>query len=188
MRRAPSAVGDVVGHRLGRVGVEGADDAGRRRPSAAFQPTSGTSGSWTWTTSKSPRRSSRRGATTPPAGKGARLETDAVGAEAHRAPQRDQVVGHLARSPAAARCSDPADPAGRVEGGEHADVVAAAEELLGERLDVPVHAALVGPGIWRDESYAHEQLRVDHRPAADPPAWSAERAPSAQAKPRKTSR
>ena len=37
-----------------------------------------------------------------------------------------------------------------------------AEELLGESLDVPVHAALVGPGIWRDETDAHELLRVGH--------------------------
>jgi hypothetical protein len=29
-------------------------------------------------------------------------------------------------------------------------VVTPAEKLLGERLDVPVHAALVTPGIWRD--------------------------------------
>ena len=47
------------------------------------------------------------------------------------------------------------NPPRRVEGGEHADVVAATEELLGKRLHVPVHAPLVGPGIWRDESYAH---------------------------------
>ena len=36
-----------------------------------------------------------------------------------------------------------AEPAGGVEGCEHTDVMAAAEELLGKRLDVPVHAALI---------------------------------------------
>jgi len=53
-----------------------------------------------------------------------------------------------------------AEAAGRVEGCEHTHVVAAAEELLGKRLDVPVHAALIRPGIWRDKSDAHEGLRV----------------------------
>jgi hypothetical protein len=43
-----------------------------------------------------------------------------------------------------------AEPAGRVERSEHADVMATTEELLGESLNVPIHAALVRPGIWRD--------------------------------------
>jgi hypothetical protein len=30
---------------------------------------------------------------------------------------------------------------------------------------VPVHAALVGPGIWRDETDAHGFLRVGHASA-----------------------
>ena len=54
----------------------------------------------------------------------------------------------------------PAEAAGWVEGCEHTHVVAPAEELLGKRLDVPVHAALIGPGIWRDKRDAHEELRV----------------------------
>ena len=54
--------------------MEGAD-RGASAPSAAFQPTSGTIGSWMWMTSNLPWRSSRRGATTPPAGNGARLDT-----------------------------------------------------------------------------------------------------------------
>jgi hypothetical protein len=50
---------------------------------------------------------------------------------------------------------DTADPPGRVDGSEDADIVATPEELLGESLNVPVYAPLVGPGIWRDETYAH---------------------------------
>ena len=50
---------------------------------------------------------------------------------------------------------------GRIDRGEDADIVAPAEELLGERFDVPVDAPLERPGIWRDKTYAHEHLRVD---------------------------
>ena len=51
-------------------------------------------------------------------------------------------------------------PIRRVKGGKHANVMAAAEELLGESLHVSVHAALVGPRIWRDKGNPHECLRV----------------------------
>ena len=167
---------------------------GASAPSAAFQPTSGTSGSWTWTTSKSPRRSSRRGATDAAGREGREVGDRAVGAEADRAAERDQVVGQLAAAPAAARCSTRLSRSGRIEGSEHADVVAAAEELLGKRLDVPVHAALVGPGIWRDESDAHGSQRVvdDGRfprtRQLNPPLLAPVTRASAQAKPVKTSR
>jgi hypothetical protein len=43
--------------------------------------------------------------------------------------------------------------------------MASPEELLGKGLDVPVHAPLVGPGIWRDETDSHRLLRVVHPPA-----------------------
>ena len=59
------------------------------------------------------------------------------------------------------------------------DVVATREELLGERLDVPVHAALIAPGIWRDESNAHEALRVVDVPGLTPGALSAQTKASA---------
>src|SRR6478752_193999 len=42
--------------------------------------------------------------------------------------------------------------------------MATPKELLGESLDVPIHAPLVGPGIWRDETYAHGGLRVVDAP------------------------
>ena len=58
-----------------------------------------------------------------------------------------------------------AEPPGGVYGCEDADVMASPKELLGESLNVPVHAPLIGPGIWRDETYAHGQLRVGHPPA-----------------------
>src|SRR6185312_15864543 len=59
-----------------------------------------------------------------------------------------------------------AEPTRGVERGEHADVVATTDELLGKRLDVPVHTSLVRPGIWRDEPYAHRRQRVDDRPVS----------------------
>ena len=59
----------------------------------------------------------------------------------------------------------PTDPDWRIDGGEYADIVATGEELLGEGFDVPVHAALERPGIWRDKTYAHEHLRVVDRAA-----------------------
>ena len=74
------------------------------------------------------------------------------------APERDQPVGLLAvlggGAVQAAR-----ELVGRVPGREHANVVSTRQELLGERLDVPVHAPLVGPGVGRDEGYAH-RVRV----------------------------
>jgi hypothetical protein len=45
---------------------------------------------------------------------------------------------------------EPGDSILRVKWGEDTDVMATAEELLGKRLNMPVHAALIGPGIWRD--------------------------------------
>jgi hypothetical protein len=88
----------------------------------------------------------------------------AVGAEARRAAERDQVLGQLA--PFGLRpVQDAADLPRGIDGSEDADIVATTEELLGKSLNVPVHAALVGPGIWRDETYAHGRSRVDHRPA-----------------------
>ena len=83
----------------------------------------------------------------------------AIGGNADRAAERHQIVGDLTRfgrSPVRQAAEAPR----RVEGCEHTHVVAAAEELLGKRLDVPVHAALIGPGIWRDKRDAHEGLRV----------------------------
>ena len=67
-------------------------------------------------------------------------------------------AGRGSREPPAARVGAvqaAADDVRRVPGGEHADVVSAGYELLRERLDVPVDASLVGPGIGRDKRYAH---------------------------------
>ena len=73
----------------------------------------------------------------------------------------------------------PAEPAGGIEGSEHAHVVAAAEELLGERLDVPVHAALIVQEYGETRAIRTKRLRVTAG------CWSPA---SAQAKPVKTSR
>jgi hypothetical protein len=65
----------------------------------------------------------------------------AVGTEADGAPERRQVVGQLKwfrRRP----MGGTADQAGGIGRGEDANVVPSAEELLGERFDVPVDAPL----------------------------------------------
>ena len=54
----------------------------------------------------------------------------------------------------------PADLAGRIEGSKYAEVMAPSEELLGERLDVPVHTPLIAPGVWGDERDSHWEQRV----------------------------
>jgi hypothetical protein len=70
--------------------------------------------------------------------------------------------------------------------------MASPQKLLGERLDVPVYAPLVRPGIWRDETYAHGRLRVGHpsEPAGSETGHAEGQISllSAQAKPVKTSR
>ena len=71
-------------------------------------------------------------------------------------PKGNEVVGDLARL-GRGPVQDAADPIGGVEGGEYAHVVAASEKLLGECLNVPVHASLVAPGIWRDKGDPHWQ-------------------------------
>ena len=86
------------------------------------------------------------------------LETAPLARDADRAAERHQVVGDLARL-GGGPVQHSAEPAGRVEGSEHAHVMAASEELLGERLDVPVHAPLIAPGVWRDEGDSHETAK-----------------------------
>ena len=152
-RRAPSAVGDVVGQRLGRVGVEGADHRGpggeRRVPAdQRHQRLVHVDHVELALADLAPRDQDAADRERRQVGDGA------VGAEGGGAPERGQVVRQIApfrRRPV----QHPADPARRIDGSEHADVVATAEELLGESFDVPVHAALVRPGIWRDETYTH---------------------------------
>src|SRR5215208_3000326 len=48
-----------------------------------------------------------------------------------------------------------ADETRRVPRSQHAHVIATGYELLRQRLDMPVYAALVGPGIGRDKRNAH---------------------------------
>jgi hypothetical protein len=83
----------------------------------------------------------------------------AVRRNADRATERKQVVRCLAKL-RLGPVQPAAEPPWWVEGRKHTDVMATTEELLGERLNVPVYAALVGPGIWRDERDSHELERV----------------------------
>ena len=78
-----------------------------------------------------------------------------VGREPGGPAERHQVVGEVIRFRRRRTMEHPADPVRGVDGGENTNVVAPPEKLLGECLHVPVHASLVGPGIWRDESNSH---------------------------------
>jgi hypothetical protein len=145
--------GDVVGDRLGRVGVEGADDRGagaeRRVPAdQRHQRLVDVDHVELALAQLPPRRDRAAG------GEGRDVGDRAVGADPDRAAEGGEVVRQLARF-RRRPVQRTAEPIRRIEGSEDADVVAPAEELLGKRLHVPVHAPLVGPGIWRDESDAH---------------------------------
>jgi hypothetical protein len=150
----PEGRGDVVRDRLGRVGVEGADDGsaraeGRVPADQRHDRLVHVDDVEIAAAKLAPRGEDAAGR------EGSEVGDRAVGGEARRAAQRHEVVGRpplLRRRPV----KRPAEPVGRVEGSENANVMAAAEELLGKRLHMPVHAALVAPGIWRDESDSHE--------------------------------
>jgi hypothetical protein len=175
-------VGDVVGQGPGRVGMEGADH-GRPRAEGGVpadqrhQRLVDVDHVEAAAAHLAARRHDATGR------EGGEVGDGAVGAEAGGAPERRQVLGRVVRF-GARPVQQATDPAWRIEGSEHADVVAPREKLLRERLHVPVHAPLVRPGIWRDETYAHEGLRVDHPSARSSPLGGL----SAQAKPTKTSR
>ena len=78
----------------------------------------------------------------------------AVRADAERAPQRDQVVGSLPQLGMGA-VQAATDAVRRIPGSQHANVIPPGDELLRQRLDVPVHASLIGPGIGRHKRNAH---------------------------------
>jgi hypothetical protein len=155
--------GDVVGDRLGRVGVEGSDRGGAgpeccvpadqrhdRLVNVDHVVTA-----LAKLTARSDDATDREGG---------EIGDRAIGGEPCGATHRRQVIGNRPRLRGRA-VKRAAEPVGRVERGKHAHVMAAAEKLLGESLYVPVHAPLVTPGIWRDESNSHEALRVVDAPA-----------------------
>ncbi len=160
-------VGDVVGEGLGRVGVEGADDRGAgtesRVPADQRHHRLVDVDDVEVAVAELPaRRQDAAGQ------RGREVGDGAVGADPDRAPERGEVIRQLPRF-GRRPVQGTAEPIRRIEGSEDTHVVAPAEKLLGKRLNVPVHAPLVGPGIWRDESYAHALPRVEDRPAAARP-------------------
>ena len=156
-------VGDVVGNRLGRVGVEGADDRGAAEGSRRPTRSAGAGGSWTWTTSKRPARSSRR------------IRAQAVGERARgwrrRRWRRSRSCGRAgsgsraARGPRRGAVEAAAEAVGRVPGGEHADVVAACRSAAPPsastcRLTPPDRSRNRGNRAIRMGDYAGD--RTDH--------------------------
>ncbi len=160
----PERRGEVVWQRLGRVGVKGADD---RRARAQHRVPADQRHHRLVDVNHVVATASQLLANAGNAAGGRRREIGdgSVGGDPDRATERDQVIGQLARLRRRS-VQRPAEPVGRIDGGEHADVVATSEELLGERLDVPVHAALVAPGIWRDKGYSHEALSLEDASAS----------------------
>ena len=77
-----------------------------------------------------------------------------VGRDADGAPERNEVVRHLARVRARAPVHGACQPVVRVVGSEHADVVAATDELLCSGLDVPAHPPWIRVRVRGNERYA----------------------------------
>ena len=97
----------------------------------------------------------------------------AVGLDADRAPQRDDPVRQLARLGPGATMHPRRQPVGRVIGREHAHVVAAGHELLGQRLDVAGDSARVAPRVRRHEGDPHPTHPIGRarRPWCGKPAF-----------------
>jgi hypothetical protein len=157
--------GGVVRGRLGRVGVEGADD--RRAPEGRGVPRDQRRGRLVDVHHVEVARLQLAAHPHQPVGERHEVGDRAVGAEADRAPERHQVVrlvAHLGRGGAVQATREPSR---RIPWCQHADVIPARQELLGQRLDVPVHAPLIGPGIGRNEGYAHRsRVPAQSGPAA----------------------
>ena len=154
LRRAPSRSRCCSGSALGASRRGMCRRPAPRGSGIASQPRIGAGGSWTWTTSKSPARSSRRRVVIA-LREDERLETAPLAPKPTVRPERHQVVGQLPELAARRRGAASAEAVRRVPGSEHADLVPSVDQLLGERLDVPVDASLVRPGIGGDERDAH---------------------------------
>ena len=87
-------------------------------------------------------------------GEHAEVRDGAVRADADRASQRDQVVRRLPELGLGAMQAT-ADSVRRVPRREHANVFSSRDELLRQRLNVPVDAPSIGPGIGGDKGNAH---------------------------------
>ena len=98
-------------------------------------------------------------ASRPRRGRDRHIRHRAVGLEADRAAQRDQVVGGRQRLRPRAAMQDRCDPI--VDGSYGASTrtsCPSAMKLLGEGLDVPRHAARIGPRIRRNQRDPHDRL------------------------------
>ena len=145
----------MVRHRLGRVGVEGADH--RRAAEGVRVPGDQRRRRLVDVDHVVAPGAQLAAHPDQPVGERGQVRDGAVGAEADGPAERDQVVGRGRGPRARSGAGDALRRVGRIPGREHANVVAARQELLRERLDVPVHAPLVGPGIGRNQGDAHRR-------------------------------
>ena len=95
----------------------------------------------------------------------------------HRQPegaaQRDQVVGGRALLGHRSAVEDAGRAAGPVVGRQHAHLVPAREQLVGQRLDVTGDAAGVRPGVGGDQGDLHGECGLTTSPALTPAGTSA---------------
>ncbi len=88
-------------------------------------------------------------------GQGRDVGDGAVRGNPDRATERDQVVRARPDARFSTAVERASEAIGRVPGGQDADLVIPGDEVLGERLGMPIYAPLVRPRIWRDESDSH---------------------------------
>jgi hypothetical protein len=151
----PEHVRDRVRHPLGRIGVERADH--RRTGERAGVPGEHRRRGLVNVDDVEPPRGQLAPHRGDGGGKGGEVGDRAVGGDAHGALERDQVVGAPALLGGGA-VEHPADAVRRVPGRHHPHLVAACDQGLGQRLDVSIDAARIGPRVGADERDAH---RVD---------------------------
>ena len=152
---APRAeqAGDVVGPRLGRVGVEGADDRGAAE--GACVPAERRSG---WLLQVDDVEVAGAQLTAHPGqrvGKDRDVGDRAVHRDPDGAAERDHVFGQRALARGGAAVERTAETIRRIPGCEYPNLVTSIKQMLGKRLRMPVYASLIRPRIGRDESNAH---------------------------------
>ena len=158
-------VGDPVGDPLGRVGVEGPDHRGVGE--GAGVPGEHRRGRLVHVDDVEASGVQLAAHLEHGAGEGGQVGDRAVGAVPHAASHRDQVVG--AASPLGRGAVEhSAEAVRRVPRSQHAKLVTPFDQRLGERLDVAVDPAGVGPRVGGDD---RDPQRVTPGCARIGPAW-----------------
>ena len=160
---------DLLGQELRRVGVEGADDG--RAAEAAGVPAEDRRGRLLDVDDVEAAVAKLAAQLAIASGKTDEVRDRAVGAEADRAAERRQVVGHRPDARSGSAVERTAEAVRRVPGREDPDFVSPPDQMLGERLGMPVDAPLIRPRIRRDEGDSHlVRIEVSCCPGRSPAA------------------